>query len=1384
MVTGAALFGTAQIGTNLVSTVSNVEMGMTKIMRVMEDATADMVTMRTELFSLGEEFGQSWDTVQDIAMRWAQAGYNMTDTIELTRTALLALNTAELNSEQATQGMIAIMSQWNLTAKDLLPTLDKINKVADDYAISSQEIIDGLVRSSGAAKVMNLTLEQTIGILTAMREASGRTGKEVGNALNSILSFMQRPKSIEAFEKSGISVFADAAKTTYRNATDNFTDLAAKWNAIGTDVQESFMQSAEAAGLYADEMAILSDAEKSELAAAGGSLYRRNYFIALLERWNVVSKAVATQETALGYSMQENARTMETLEKKWQSLKTAVEELYVTAGDAGLLDVLKGLVDGSKEAIETFQKLPGPIKDTTIVLLELGVALTAVNLAMKIFGVGAMSNGLVGLAAHIGKVEKATLGLTQALRILVTSPAVKIGGVAAAVFGLIYAMDKYKEYQGEQFDTWKQEEKRLAELAEKYKILKGQLGKNAEAELEMKSVIEEILKIRPDLLASYDAETGKAKILEDQLYKTAEARKKSAEFERLNILATYKPQIDKLLDEKTAIVQSNKTKEEQQKLLFPGSPRSGMSIENQRRLREIDDELLRLNNAWLKASGMTEEQIKKMNANAKNAGMPHSVGTGKGSTASGAGPSDAYNPWDSAKITSRFGEKRASGPHQGLDIAMKQGTELEAVGSGVITSKGKDNKGNAFVTIKLESGEEVTYVHLSKLPDAKVGSAVKAGDIIGLSGGKPGSWGAGNSTGEHLDLRVRVNGKYIDPENWLSGLKGEKPKGNVFDYTGYENEDNYDKQVKTFVDKYKSKTKGYDNSLESYETTVKATKAELEQLKVREQLYEKTEQYELLQRNLTQQVAVYARQQGELKALNDKNKVVLSNVNLDMSELNKQYKAGKISTDAYNGAMQELKDLQNKLTVEIEQNSAAWWENQSALVDVGRAYAKLTKERVAKLRELISKEADMNRISLEQQIGYLQSLKKAYQLSADEIMEIDQDIIKARGKLLDKSFKDVQKKYKDMVDKISQDAKNKTKGLEDQIAGLDAEQKNDDRADAEEDYNKKLADLQKERQYHEKRTGKEHKKAIKDIDEQIAEEKRKWQERQDDWARDDKKDALQKQIDDTKDAAEEEKRILEQRYDKVKEIAEDGILDTIAAISALKPQWFETGKALINQLIEGLKSGDFSKVQETINAVKQENKSQGEPSANTIQDKINAVTKLTTISKGQYEMQNNKAIMKSRNLASILGESVNWDNKTQEVIIDGKRFQPAKNVNGTSWVNVREVAEVLGYGVKWNDDWSIDLLPKAHTGALGLKEGIALIRNDERVLSPIMTTKFDELTSMLAKMPSLKGLGGTSVYLTGPLFNSEKTILENELDVEITGRQLWKSTKSIGRVRG
>ena len=113
-------------------------------------------------------------------------------------------------------------------------------------------------------------------------------------------------------------------------------------------------------------------------------------------------------------------------------------------------------------------------------------------------------------------------------------------------------------------------------------------------------------------------------------------------------------------------------------------------------------------------------------------------------------------------ITSRYGEisslRRAA--HTGLDIAATQGTPIKAVSSGTVIFSGYSGPYGYLVKIDHGEGFQSWYGHSSKLY-VKKGQYVNAGDIIAAVGT------TGNSTGPHLHLELRINGKTVNPQAYI-----------------------------------------------------------------------------------------------------------------------------------------------------------------------------------------------------------------------------------------------------------------------------------------------------------------------------------------------------------------------------------------------------------------------------------------------------------------------------------------------------------------------------------------------------------------------------------------------------------------------------------------
>ena len=130
-------------------------------------------------------------------------------------------------------------------------------------------------------------------------------------------------------------------------------------------------------------------------------------------------------------------------------------------------------------------------------------------------------------------------------------------------------------------------------------------------------------------------------------------------------------------------------------------------------------------------------------------------------------------PVPSKTITSRFHDpdypfRRWIGEHSGIDIRAAQGTPVKAVASGYVAVTRTAKSGYSYIMLIHRDGLSTVYGHMSKF-SVQPDEYVAQGQTIGLSGGMPGTKGAGwYCTGPHLHFEVRTNGIPINPEDYLS----------------------------------------------------------------------------------------------------------------------------------------------------------------------------------------------------------------------------------------------------------------------------------------------------------------------------------------------------------------------------------------------------------------------------------------------------------------------------------------------------------------------------------------------------------------------------------------------------------------------------------------
>ena len=122
------------------------------------------------------------------------------------------------------------------------------------------------------------------------------------------------------------------------------------------------------------------------------------------------------------------------------------------------------------------------------------------------------------------------------------------------------------------------------------------------------------------------------------------------------------------------------------------------------------------------------------------------------------------SPLKFSRVTSRFSMSRFHPvlrrrmPHYGVDYGAPTGTPAHVTADGTVTFAGRKGGGGNMVTVRHTNGYETNYLHLSRYgKGVRRGARVSQGQVIGYVGS------TGLSTGPHLDYRVTLNGKWINP---------------------------------------------------------------------------------------------------------------------------------------------------------------------------------------------------------------------------------------------------------------------------------------------------------------------------------------------------------------------------------------------------------------------------------------------------------------------------------------------------------------------------------------------------------------------------------------------------------------------------------------------
>lgn len=171
--------------------------------------TAELEALGDAFEAISNHYGVQQKEVLEVAGAWAAAGASGSDLAESVNLTMQAMILGELEAAKATDALIAIQAQYNLSAQELTETLATLNSVENQTGISMGGLIEGFSRAAGQAREAGVPIAELAAQLAALVPATG-SAANAGNALKTIYSRLMAPtkEAVQVMNAMGLETTA------------------------------------------------------------------------------------------------------------------------------------------------------------------------------------------------------------------------------------------------------------------------------------------------------------------------------------------------------------------------------------------------------------------------------------------------------------------------------------------------------------------------------------------------------------------------------------------------------------------------------------------------------------------------------------------------------------------------------------------------------------------------------------------------------------------------------------------------------------------------------------------------------------------------------------------------------------------------------------------------------------------------------------------------------------------------------------------------------------------------------------------------------------------------------------------------------------------------
>lgn len=350
----------------VVTTVSEIDNALGEL-RVVTNASKREIQEFTQQATEGaKRVGSSVTDLINSAVTFARLGYNITDSGRLAEITTMFSKAGAIDVSEATSAITAIVKAYGYGADELQLVLDKIFAVDAAYAISSQDIGEGLRNAGSALATAGNSIEQSMALLVA-----------ANNSIQDIDKASTALRTITARIRSS-STELDELGETMEEEYNTVVKYRAKLKAItGVDILEadnkSFKDTYQILKEISNVFDSLSDKDQASVIEMIAGTRNQNVFASIMKSMGEADQVLETTANAAGSLNRANEIYLDTVEGKTQQFKATYQEFAQSVMDS---DLIKGGIDTGSGLLGILTKANNLLGPLTVSAGTLGAALS------------------------------------------------------------------------------------------------------------------------------------------------------------------------------------------------------------------------------------------------------------------------------------------------------------------------------------------------------------------------------------------------------------------------------------------------------------------------------------------------------------------------------------------------------------------------------------------------------------------------------------------------------------------------------------------------------------------------------------------------------------------------------------------------------------------------------------------------------------------------------------------------------------------------------------------------------------------------------------------------------------------------------------------------